>query len=446
MSTLTLLRGLLSGLTQHNSILVRRWTYKAIALIGMAGMSNGMLQNRLRSEPDFENRCWLIAAIVKTESDYEVQRICESSGLDFNIQYELASRVFLPREIIGNMALSRKLDLSKEDDLTLMWSSLLLGYEKCTEPLFLTNHTDVDILREMNVSNRDLVSEYSVWALWKNAGYTSENLAILNHDLSSRAPGVRKWVNRLLMKSTDWIAKDLDFFQHLANDDSLAAREGLALGLRDDAVAGIDRAVLGWYDSEQDQNIRQILLEFMARSSEYHANYAFLVEEGFKAVGPDDILRTRLMAASAGTRLHAELRRAAIKEAAVFAPDLFGNSTNIGSITMGNVNTGSINATGSIVALGDVLDSVNYSINTLRSEDPERASSLEDLLERLKEVDDIPVTTKEKMLLAIGEILKNPDEKSKRNISDLFSKVKDVMTLSSATVTVMSAILKIFGM
>ena len=141
-------------------VLVRRWAYKALALIG--DVSNvDVLIARSKQESDRENQTWAMAAIIGLLRGKSVKEICDEKGLDFSESLLLAARLYAPPAWL-RYAPCPTVRVHKADELTLKWACLLSGYDKAPENLFEPAHDNRVLLRELNGSHAREVSEYSI--------------------------------------------------------------------------------------------------------------------------------------------------------------------------------------------------------------------------------------------------------------------------------------------
>ncbi len=134
--------------------------------------------------------------------------------------------------------------------------------------------------------------------------------------------------------------------------------------------------------------MQENLLVSMAAASASDADYADAVQERFGREQPDSLLRRRLLAASVGLPLFADLRKLHAQDQ--FARQGFldyGNAT----IIMGDLNMsgpslsvgGNLNAQN--VAVGDMINSANAAVQQLERSDAGAAEVLQQVLAMLRQ-------------------------------------------------------------
>lgn len=243
-------------------LIVRRWAYKAIALIGIEE-NVSPLSLRLREELDAENRTWIITAATPLGGN--VRKICADAGFEYGIPFQLAARLFATEYWLRAESAVPVIPIDNADPLTLKWAALLSGYNRAPEHLFHPRYENAALMRELNRHSEPEVSEYSIWALWHAIGYTIADLGINLDRIDEQPPNVRRWINRLFTKDVTFFSSRLDLLNHLRRDRDQNAREGLALGLPQTNVQGLDSVVLDWHSGEPEEEIQSLLLEHMAR-------------------------------------------------------------------------------------------------------------------------------------------------------------------------------------
>lgn len=366
----TNVRQLIHSHLSASDVLVRRWSLKAIALIGNPDDLYRIVE-RTKIEGDYEAVTWATAALFKSAGDLTLKEIQQRSGLDNDKPLLLAARLYAkPKWIEKNLKpVTVSID---DDDLTLKWSIFLTGYNLAPEDMFDPRHTNDIFLGKLFEHDTPEISEYSVWALWERSDFTDRHLS-LEFDEARKAPdNVRKWLYRLFTQSHASNGLDYDIIQQLRMCDSSPAREGLARGLVDANHEKFDTAIIEWSGLESDQNIRQILLEGMARRAD---NNKTMFELASTAYDSSNCLRLRngIMAAAAGTSLYTDIKRR--EAAAGNDPQQTFNfisganpQINIGDgNSMSNLNVGG-NLNSQNVTVGDMVNSANGAIQRMRVE------------------------------------------------------------------------------
>lgn len=415
------LRMLVRALLWDDAAIVRRWSYKALAMFGERRDSFQLAQ-RLRIEADLENQSWGIAAIIALAKDAELRKVCAETGLDHSVPLMLAARLFANARWLQLNGEPPTINIERAEPLTLKWASLLAGYSRAPTNMFHPAYENRILLAKLNVHPVPDVSEYSVWALWQNPDYNVQDLGMSFHAVPGRPDNVRRWVNRLLTKEAAFIGNNLDLFDELRRDDATGAREGLALGIRDSYVPGLNRRVLDWHEDEPEELVRDLLLEHMAHAAEHCLDYADLVERNYTRSARESGLRQRLLAASRGKPLYATLRRIEIAEQIQQAkepPAQAQLAITIGDMTVNNTN---FNAGRDIVGQnlvgGDMIASANRAVQHMEQERQDQQTVLRDLLQFLQNDKSINEHQRNEAIKAIEAVAATNTATAKRGLVD----------------------------
>jgi hypothetical protein len=366
-------------------IFVRRWAIKAIALLGLGPSTRrSIISSRLPDESDFENRTWLIAAISKLFSEPSVKKICDDEGIDYEKEYDLSVRLF--RDSSGLETIGTKfVNIEKEGPLALKWFSLLEGYQKAPENLAHTSFSNTEMVRQLNRHHDAIVSEYSVWSLWQNPNCSAKMLSFKEDEISTKAVSVRRWIYRLYAKTPNLFVQKQDLFSSFTNDVGVKAREGLALGLSHEVLAGIEDLMLEWYSCEEDPEVRDLVLEHIAKNSTLDSRFPAVVTKEYRKYLAGASFRKRMLSSASGTALLNDLRKIDLMEDAsklrdemASEPSLFNN----GSTTMTNINiTGSVGN----FSTGNLKIETEKFKQSFKSSSPDSAAALNAILDFLSE-------------------------------------------------------------
>ncbi len=154
----------LTELIWRNEIEVRRWAYKAIALIVDPHRHIDPLVAKIKNgDPDPENMTWAMAALFSIADQSKIEALIANKSLPLEGTSILAANLY-GHEKFSN--LSHELptvDINKADSMTLKWSCLLIGYDKAPDNLFHPNYENRTLLGELNSHDDAHVSEYSIW-------------------------------------------------------------------------------------------------------------------------------------------------------------------------------------------------------------------------------------------------------------------------------------------
>lgn len=378
---------IIMGLIFKGPTYVRRWAYKAIALLGTSRDVEA-LSAKLKSENDAENLTWLISAIFKLSHDLSVKELCKQADADVTDAMMLASILYGDDALRRSLARLPIIDVDSADPLTLKWCALLAGYERAPPNLFHPTIENGQLLGALNFHDAHEVKEYSVWALWKATDFGMIDLALPIHELQRQPENVRRWTNRLISKGSEFLRENLDLFDTLSEDDGVSAREGLALGIRDVQIPELLPKVVRWYSSESDENLRELILEYIATRHDKDVEMHDMLIDAYAKAPSGSGLRRRLRAAVSGqsSNLFQMFNRIDAKDLVSKGEDLFNIRENGGSggSTVTNNNTtfnihgdlNTQNAVGGSMSIGD-----NHAIQLLSQSNPSAAKLMQEILE-----------------------------------------------------------------
>lgn len=305
-------RQLVLPLLYNKSISVRRWATKAVAYLGLGNsVDEDYLLLALGRETDRENRSWFIAAIGTLSPELQVLEVCDRAHIELTKEYELAKRLYRsdPKPLGAKF-----IDIESDLDATLIWLTLLEGYGRNPDDIAHDKYNSSEIVRQLVSHSNPTVSEYSVWALWKNSGLGYRHLLLAPSEFESKPADVRRWIYRLFASEEEIVHANLDLLQQMSVDRSVKAREGAAMGIatmRSDKLAEIVNA---WLSEEQEPRIRDALFEHMALNSPDNNYFSSVVTEEFKEHGSNNAFRARMLVSAAGTPLLNDLRAIQVRE------------------------------------------------------------------------------------------------------------------------------------
>jgi hypothetical protein len=427
------------GLIWTGEDMVRRWAYKVLAYIGR-GQDVATSSERMRTEADPENLTWIMFAIRSLSSAKTVLEVCRETGTQYFDAMALASLLYGKEAVERIGADLPQVNVDTADALTLKWCALLAGYDKAPTNLLHPRFENKVLLGSLNSHNASEVAEYSVWALWKSPQCSLDDLRIPHHALRRCPENVRRWTNRLLAKHPQFLIANLDLFDHLCDDESLKAREGLALGLRDVHLPELEPHLFRWFSREPAAGLRELILEHWALTENGNTDLFHVLRDAYDSAETDGSLRRRLRAAVAGRggRLYQAFNRI---EAAGFqgieTPVLFGDDRPIiGGTTVNNTINVSGNLTAQNVAGGDIHAVANESVQQLKHQDANMAGVLEQIIALTKERDAFDRDQIAQVIAAVKAVASEPTWSNK---SRLLSTLKAV----GRTVSVASAAMKL---
>lgn len=304
-----LVRGLLWA---PSPTIIRRWAYKAIGLVGVREDA-AQLYFVLKNETDPENQTWAMYAIRRLSKGRAVQEICEEAGVELTPPLVMAGQLFRSGIADDDLPAGFAIDIDVDNSLTLLWACLLEGYGRAPIKLFKSGASNLASVQQLQKHETPTVSEYAIWSLWNNPRYGIDDLSVPMADIQTRAPGARRWINRLITKASTLTDEHVELIQDLILDEDDGARDGLAIGLRSSFNIGLPAVVIEWYGREHSEVVRRGLLEHMASYSEFNAAYLEYALEGFR-MSTNKNFRQRLISASEGLKLYGLMRQVEAEE------------------------------------------------------------------------------------------------------------------------------------
>jgi hypothetical protein len=299
----------LNGLLFNGSPKVRRWSLNAVALAGRrADNLQAVLDCVEHYQDDPEILVAGVPALFGLSTENEVSKLL----LQRKIPLEGATLLASAQYSVGHRAQLRRsrINIDRAGSLELRMASLLVGMDKAPNNLFDAKHANKVVIGRLNGHNDSLVAQYSVWAIAENPGLGVGDLTIPLKDIESLPPNVRGWIYRLVTADDATAAAHLEYVVLGSEDQSGEAREGLAIGIRNVFVDGLDQTTFNWLPDEPIQRIRQRLLEHMAACAERCPAYLTPVLETYR--DSDKASQIRLEGAAQGTSTYRELRRIAM--------------------------------------------------------------------------------------------------------------------------------------
>ncbi len=398
-------------------VLVRRWAIKALALIGHYDDFQRIV-DRLRVESDVEAQTWGVTGLVKNARGRKLNDICHIAGLPNTSAFALAARLYAPASWIAANVEMPRISLN-DDQLTLKWAIFLIGYGKAPQDLFHPRFSNELFLGELNAHDASDISEYSIWALWERPDFGAAHATVPLSDARNHPESVRKWLYRLATKSPDQAGLDPDRLSDLRQDEADRAKEGLALGVADLDPKIFGSEVLEWYTVESNAQVRENLVASMALISNRSTDYADVVKTHFGQEQADSPVRSRLLAASEGMPLYANLRSVEIKSSRDRQGLLDYGSQRL--IVKGNVIvTPTLNIGGNLnaqnVAMGDMVNSANAAVQQLESSDAGTAQALQKVLEMLAASKLVP--GRDEVAAAVEKVAQAPTQANKATLVD----------------------------
>ncbi|WP_017958718.1 HEAT repeat domain-containing protein [Rhizobium leguminosarum] len=437
------LRPLIHSHLGGDDLLVRRWSLKALGLIGDPDDTRRIV-DRLKVESDREAQTWGAAALLTNAQGRGVKEICEEAKLEKDTSIILAARLYATDTWIKEKAEPVTVSLN-DDDLTLKWAIFLAGYNRAPVDLFSPKHANETFLGELNHHTSVEIVEYSVWALWERPEYNVTHLRVDTGNVAKYPESVRKWFYRLMTKSPDLNGFGPDVLSDLRRDTSVSAREGLARGTVDLRGQIYDGELLDWVVQERDENVQEVLLASLATRGTDNHDIIDIIEKRFSNALPGGPLRKKLLAASSSSRLYPTLRQIQARDEQVAQGlSLFSSIGGpIISLENSTLNTGPVfNTQGNLSAqnlvVGDMINSAHNSVQKLQTNSTDR-EILEAVLKFITDAK-LPDEDRMKLVEAVEVVAKDPSAKTKGNLLSVVKGIADGAKLAGSAVGELSNI------
>lgn len=391
----------------------RRWAVNALGLVGTGNDLQPIL-NQLRSadqDPDLLNS---IVTTIFSARNSEAERILTSNNVEIEgIALIAASQFSLTHK---KKLIEECIPIETENPGILRAAIVLAGLNNAPEHMFDNRFTNAICLGQLNLHDIAAVSKYSIWALaQRRFGFGS--LLIKEEDIEGQPPEVRKWIFRLLVSDPYNLSRRLDLFSIIPRDSSREVREEVAIELSDFYAPGIEDHTKSWFFREEDQEVRDFLLDHMAAQSDRCPTYSDVVIEMYKTFPLGSAARQRVESSAARTNLWSDLRRISVEDerGRLFnmandneKPSTVVNQTFYAPVTgvsgSGNVSVNAANVVSSVT-------------------DPGAKAALEAVLDVIAKIDD--AGRKAELAAAVEAAARTPERTAWTTLLGLLDKAKN---------------------
>lgn len=298
---------------------VRRWALNALALIGTKDEVAAILEAIKRDELDPDILAAGIAALCAIVDAEEARRQLKSANLPIEGAILLAAAQ--QSASFNDELRGVRINIDKSDIPQLRLASLLIGLGKAPENFFDGKFENRHVIGHLNRHEDRIVAQYSVWAICENKTLGPKALGIKLKDVEGKPEKVKKYVYQTVASDAVAAKKNRELLVQGSEDESVEARNGLAIGLRHTFFDSIEELVLDWWVDEESESVRHRLLEHMATHADRCAPYEKPVLQTYRDAPTDSLSRSRLESAARGTKLSTTMRVIAHDAE---ADDLFG--------------------------------------------------------------------------------------------------------------------------
>lgn len=277
--------------------LVRRWAYKAAALIGSEG-SLGDLYAALETEPNAENRSWIVAALFAIETERNLAKWINKGDYRFyGSDFELAARLYARTTFVAARSSIGQVDF-ESDPLVRKWVALLTGYDKILPDALKRGTDELDMVGNLAIDEDEEAVEYGVWALDKHKDGSPAHLVQNARQLiDKRGERVKRWVFQLISKRREFALKHRDLLAAGMTDNAPRVREGVANGISRLKPFRMDAEVVAWFEREGDGAVARALVDHMVGAARGDTRYRNALAVKYVQSNEDRLLRTKIKAA-----------------------------------------------------------------------------------------------------------------------------------------------------
>lgn len=337
------------GFVFDRSVEVERWALKALAEFKDPNDADLILSRITNPHSDDENFSWAVAAFFAAAREGQIDSAIQRRLIPINGLTLLASSFTRLRH---DRFKAITINIENATALELKWACLCFGMGRVSGAVFDPRFDQLDQLSMLNVHDDEEVAQYSVYAMVRMREATFRNLQIPMQDIAGKPEGVRKWSYRLFAQHQDNVRTEIDFFQDAARyDEGVRAQEGLAIGIYDIWIDGIETITVDWLSRGIDERVVRALLAHMARNAEQSDAYQEVVRSRFAQFPRDGLQRSQILAAASGKPIYADLHRIAATESGI--ADLFQFDRGALIVTNNIKIEGDGNVIGAVAAGGD---------------------------------------------------------------------------------------------
>jgi nucleoside phosphorylase len=330
---------LLVGLLYSEYDKVRRWALNSLALLGTIRETEAILDaiRRSRDNPDVLGAG--ISALTAIVRDEQAKLYLKKADLPLD-QVTLLAASQQSGAFASELRKTRvKIDIASDPELRL--ASVLIGIDRAPENLFSLKHDNRKIIGQLNTHPDRIVAQYSVWAIHENPRMSLQDLRVDLADVEWLPANVRKYIYQLVTADSETARRNHDMLVLGSVDSSTEAREGLAKGIGQIFFDSLEQLILDWFADEDNDAVKQRLLEHMAAYAKVCPAYEKPVLEMYRSAASNSLIRSRLESAARNTDMFLEMKRISLDAEST---DLFGKQQDIRrSRTISKPSTSSAN-------------------------------------------------------------------------------------------------------
>jgi hypothetical protein len=402
------------------NIKVRRWLYKSIGLLQPSDSKDYLTFQISNGEQDAENLSWATSALFAVTPEPYARRVVSRTSRFSETHLELSAQLFDRTSYSPASAQQLLLFDLENSELSAKWYCLLFGYERTDGRLPKLRYPSFELVNEFTRHDDSEVSEYAIWALWRNRALRNLKLPFdAAFVLTISSPGVRRWAYRLLAKTSARFRGNVEVFREAIRiEKDEHAKEGLALALTRQFDPSLSQPLVAWFVEESSLVVRVALLEHFSR----FANRCKLYEEILLRIVRGEDVETRI-SSTLVIALASESGAQRVRQAAVQASrELFPSKTQMtinynGDMFMSSEKRTVINRTGQgAISVESINQGQSHAqsarVHAESSEvSPELFKLLESYLKAVQTSTEVDAITKGVAVSAVADIQNSAQEK-----------------------------------
>ena len=369
----------LTGLLYHPNPSVRRWTFNAIALVGNKAQNlDATLDALERNRGDDDIFGAGMAALLALAGETETEARLKSIGVELDGAVLLAAAQQAPS--YSERLSTRRVNPDHASASELRLAAVLVGLNKAPRHLFTLGHENAAVIGSLNGHDDKQVAQYAAWAVWEHPDLDLSHLGFPPARLRDQPPDVRKYGFRLLTADDATVERHFDFIAEATFDEDRKAREGLAMGLVNSYVAGLEEVTLEWFAREPETAIKDAILDHFVAHADRSPVYEDSAKEAYRKAATGSMLRARLEAQAEGKPIFREFKKIEFQAASL---DLFGADAGLlGTVTVNKTINVQAQNIGVIADTSNVEGGINQSATNHVEQAQAHLQSLLELLDK----------------------------------------------------------------
>ncbi len=284
---------------------------------------------------------------------------------------------------------AQPIDMDGSSPIVLQYVCLAYGLDRDVENILHPKFPNSEVIGALFSSPNDMVRQYCCWSLLHRPNAKSDQLHVDPRNILDEPSNVRRWGYKLLSQSPDDTLVNFEILREGARDQSSRVRLGLAEQIERHRLDELSSIVQPWYETEDDAEIKEILVRHMARNSSKNVQNRRVVLDHVESANSNQMQVELLLEAAQGTKLWAEiddLRSSKTNQLNLFEG---GQAAVTQNFNIGSVNAQNVSITGDVTQKGEHIEYTQY-FNQQNINDITR------VLETLSRVEQLDSAEKEK--------------------------------------------------